>query len=417
MKDQTERIKQLYAGIALMIAILFVGLPLRSNAQHFQLDYPLRQDGLTFTQVKNLIIVPVFINQKGPFNFILDTGVDPLIITDTSIVDASQLNNLRRVKINGNGEGDELTAYISNRIEAKIGQAKMENIPSLILKEDVFDLSGYLGQKIHGLIGYNFFSSFIVKVNYFQSRITFRSPAFRKRIGWNKIDLTFFDNKPYIDAEITDEILGKIKSKLIVDCGASHALSLEAYEGGVYPLPKLHFEANLGVGLSGKINGNVGRVSAIKLGNYTLSNVLTSFPNYDDIAAKTRQKQRTGNLGADILKRFTVVFDYQNAAMYLKKNQKFAEKFEHDMSGLELYADEKQFNRLFVSRVENESPAAKAGILQNDEIIAINFAPIGNYSLDAIINILKFEDGKTVVMEFVRQGKTYIKLLHLKRRL
>ena len=155
----------------------------------------------------------------------------------------------------------------------------------------------------------------------------------------------------------------------------------------------------------------------MQLGRYILKNVLTSFPNYSDVAAKAKQKKRTGNLGADILKKFIVIFDYQDAAIYLKKNNRYNEAFEHDMSGIELYVDDRQFNRVFISRVEPASPAEKAGILANDEILSINFASIGNYSLDDVINLLKSENGRTILIEFVRNGKVYIKLLVLKRRL
>ncbi|MES2651170.1 MAG: aspartyl protease family protein [Bacteroidota bacterium] len=400
--------------IIIALQISCVGL---SYGQRFQFDYKIKRDAVSFKMIKNLVIIPIYINDKGPFNFILDTGVDPLIITDSSIVEASQLTNLRRVKINGNGEGDEITAYISNNITAKVGLASMQHIPTVILKEDVFNLSSYLGMKIHGLIGYNFFNSFVVKISYTQLRVSFSLPQVTKKSKWNKLDLEFLDNKPYINVDLEVGGMGNMKAKLIIDCGASHALSLESYKEGIFPLPNPSFEANLGVGLGGKINGSIGRISSIKLGSYNIKNVLTSFPNYGDVAAKTKQKQRTGNLGADILKKFTVIFDYQNAAMYLKKNNYYSEAFEHDMSGMEIYVDDQQFNRFFISRVEPASPAEKAGILANDEILSINFSGIRNYTFDSIINLLKSENGKTILVEFIRNDKVYIKLLTLKRRL
>jgi len=400
--------------IAFALQTLFVGF---CYGQNFHFEYKLKKDAISFKLVKNLVVIPILINNKGPFNFILDTGVDPLIITDSTIVDKNQLTNLRLVKINGTGEGDELTAYISNNISAKVGEAFMDHVPTVILKEDVFDLSGYLGMKIHGLIGYSFFNSFIVKINYAQTKVSFRLPETRKKIKWNKLDLEFFENKPYINVPIKVPDLGEINAKLIIDCGASHALSLESFNGNTFPLPNPNFEANLGVGLGGKINGNIGRISSIKLGSYVLKNVLTSFPNYSDVAAKTTQKQRTGNLGADILKKFTVIFDYQAGLMYFKKNNFFHEPFEHDMSGIEIYVDNQGFNRVFVSRVEVASPAEKAGILPDDEILSINFKKIGDYSIDGVIGLLKSENGKTILLEFIRKNRVYIKLLTLKRKL
>lgn len=386
-------------------------------AQHFQFPDKIKRDAVNFDLVKNLIIIPVYINEKGPYNFILDTGVAPLIITDSTILGNMQLSGLRRIKITGTGEGDEISAYYSNTIVSRVGSASIPNMPSVILKEDVFNLSQYLGMKIHGLIGYYFFNSFIVNVNYVSLKVSFRLPELRKKSKWNKIDLEFFENKPYINTEIDMPDLGKITAKLIVDCGASHALSLESFKGATFPLPTPSFEANLGVGLSGKISGSIGRVSSIKLGPYSLKKVLTSFPKYSDVAAKSNQKERTGNLGADILKRFNIIYDYQDSAMYLKKNSLYRIPFEHDMSGIEVYNDSQGFNRVFISRIEPASPAEKAGLLVDDEILSINFLNINTFTLDNVVGLLKSENGKTLLIEVVRGKKILIKLLTLKRRL
>lgn len=386
-------------------------------AQKFQFSNRIKRDVINFSLVKNLIIIPVYINEKGPYNFILDTGVAPLIITDSTILDNMKLSNLRQVKITGTGEGSDISAYFSTNIVSRVGNATMPNMPSVILKEDIFNLSQYLGMKVHGLIGYYFFNSFIVKVNYMSLKISFRVPELRKTNKWNRLDLEFFENKPYINTEVEVPDLGKITAKLIVDCGASHALSLESFKGVTFPLPTPSFEANLGVGLSGKISGSIGRISSIKLGPYSIKKVLTSFPKYSDVAAKSNQKERTGNLGADILKRFNIIYDYQDSAMYLKKNSFYRIPFEHDMSGMEIYNDSKGFNRVFISRIESGSPAEKAGFLVDDEILAINFINANTYSLDNIVGLLKSENGRTLLIEVARGNKILIKLITLKRRL
>jgi len=400
-------------------AFLFlqIGLPAQLFGQRFQFTDNFKRDRLSFVSVKNMIIIPVYINDKGPFNFILDTGVDPLIIVDSTILDLPQRNLFRSVKVNGHGEGEDISAYISNRIKAGVGHSFMENIPTIILKEDVFNLSSYLGIKIHGLLGYYFFNSFTVRINYAQNRLMYWLPDVKKKVRGDRIALEILDNKPYINTQLEAQGTGKINAKLIVDCGASHAISLEAHNGSGFPLPETSFKANLGVGLSGKINGNIGRISSLTLGHYELKNVLSSFPDFNDVAAKTRQKQRTGNLGANVLKKFNVVFDYTHQAMYLKKNAYFNEPFEHDMSGMELYADNQLFNRIFVSRVEPASPAEKAGIQANDEILSVNFMKVQDYTLEALANLLKSVNGRTILVEYARNDKIYIKLLSLKRRL
>jgi hypothetical protein len=340
-----------------------------------------------------------------------------MVITDPVLKDSLKLTELRPIKINGFGEGDDIEAYYSKSPSVKIGFAEMNFTPTVILKEDLFNLSGYVGKPIYGLIGYNFFNSFVVKINYISKRMVFSSPDIKKRIKGEKIDLEFIENKPYINAKIETPELGIINTKLIVDCGASHALSLEKFNENAFPIPNPNISGNLGVGLSGAINGNISRINKLNIGSFSFDNVLTNFPKFSEIALKTNQKLRNGNLGSDILKRFNITFDYQNSVMYLKKNENFKSPFEHDMSGIEIYAEDKPYLRFFISRVEEDSPAAKAGFLKDDEIKSINFKNIDTYSLNDISAMFKADDGKTVIIEVWRKDQTIIKLLRLKRRI
>jgi len=417
MKYRTNQIK----ATLLIFMITLIGLQIcfsgKSYAQNFVFNTNIKRDALNFKKIKNLIIIPIYINGKGPFNFLLDTGVDPLIITDSTLLDSLQYKNLRPIKINGVGEKREIDALFSIESTVTISRASMKNMPTVILKEDVFNLSGYLGTKIHGLIGFHFFNSFVVKVNYNTSRIKFNLPERGKQIKGSKVDLELLENKPYINTFLKTQQMGEIPVKLIIDCGASHALSLETYNENVFPLPNPNISGNLGVGLGGEISGNIGRISGLRLGSYEFNNVLTNFPDFDNVASKSKIKDRTGNLGSDILKRFHITYDYQNKAMYLRKNDFYNQPFEHDMSGIEIFTVDEGGIRYFISRIEKGSPAEKSELLVNDEIVGINFKKIDTYSLDDIISALKSTDGQVLVMEIWRKDHTIIKILKLKKRI
>ncbi|MEG0762174.1 MAG: peptide-binding protein, partial [Chryseobacterium sp.] len=49
--------------------------------------------------------------------------------------------------------------------------------------------------------------------------------------------------------------------------------------------------------------------------------------------------ERKGSLGGEILRRFTVVFDYPNQKLYLKKNGNYNDSFNFNMSGLDFKQD------------------------------------------------------------------------------
>ncbi len=386
-------------------------------AQYFELQSGFQKQSIYFKSIKNLIIVPLMVNEKGPFNFLLDTGVGHMVILDSNLLINEKLKNLRQVEVSGYGEGDKITGYVSTNVMASIGRAKMNKIPTVILKEDVFNLSQYLGIPVHGILGNYFFESFTVKVNYLNNKITFYRPESFRGSNWEKINITLQDQKPYVQAKVISPSFGEIDAKLLIDCGASHALSMESLNRQPISIPSPNFEANLGVGLNGLINGKISRVNRLKLGQIKIDDVLTSFPNFEDIGAKTTRSNRNGNLGANILNKFHIIYDYRNLLIYLKKNINFSNPLNHDMSGVEVILVNDEYPRYFINRVENESPAQKAGILPGDEILSINFKGISEYSLDDIVELLKSENGRTILFELHRNNRVFAKLVSLKKRI
>lgn len=386
-------------------------------AQQFYFKGNRDKDAISFTLVKNLIIVPLYINEKGPFNFILDTGVGPMIITDPNLVDSIGLKVSRSIKISGLGKGNEIDAFVSNDVSVKIGKAYMDNIPTAILKQDIFGLSNYLGTKIYGLLGYYFFKSFIVDLRYSSRKLMFREPGSGGKIKGERVPIDIIGYKPYINISVESPEHGKIDIKTLVDNGASHAVSLERLNEEPFPVPKASIRANLGVGMSGPIDGSIGRLTNLKIGGFTLKNVLASYPKYDDVAAKILLKDRNGNLGADILSRFNIVFDYDDNSMYFKKGGQFNRPFEHDMSGIELYTQEDKTRHYYISRIEPDSPAEKAGIMVDDEIVFINFQPAASYKLNDVNNLFKSADGKTIILSIYRNKELIVKVFKLKQRI
>jgi len=417
MKFWTNQIKMSFIFLLPGVVCLQMFAAGSVKAQNFTFEGNRTKQGIDFEMIKNLIIIPLYLDGNGPYNFILDTGVSPMIITDTVLAKTLDLQNMRSIKINGYGEGGDIDAYFTPLLSATIGFATAKNLPTVILKNDVFNLSSHIGKRIYGLIGYTFFQSFVVRINYISKRINFSLPIEGRKLKGQRLDLEILDNKPYINTQIVTAEQGPLDVKLIVDCGASHALSLEKLNEQHFPVPKETISANLGVGLSGEISGNIGRVLKINLGDYSFDNVLTNFPKYSEAAAKATQKLRNGNLGSDILKHFTVTFDYSNKAMYLRKNENFKQPFEHDMSGMEIYADQNQFNQFYIGRIEEDSPAEKAGLLVHDELVSVNFKKVENYTLDELSAVLKSDNGKTVLIEIWRENRTHVFLMKLKRRI
>jgi hypothetical protein len=383
------------------------------KAQQFKFNNGRKQQSLYFNLIKNLIIIPIYINDKGPFDFILDTGVNPMIITDPSLKESLKVPYTRAIKISGYGDFDGVDAFLGVT-SVNVGDASADHIPTIFLKDDILPLSGYVGRKIYGLIGYNFFNSFIVKVSYTNKSLKMISPEKKVKLKGEKIPFTLIDNKPYVSVEIEQEGLGKTKLQALLDCGAGHSISLETLNGTLFPKPDFTLKANLGNGLTGSVTGQIGRINALKLGSFDFKDVLANYPNYNIDSLK---KGRNANLGAEIMGRFNTIYDYPNRVIYLKKNENFNKPFEHDMAGIEIYSEHGPPSRTVITRIEPQSPADLVGLKEGDELTRINFKSVDDYSLDEIASIFKAKNGYSVIVEVWRDRSFQIKLLKLKKRI
>jgi hypothetical protein len=402
--------------LGLICLLCFCHTPAR--AQYFDIDNGYKSVRIPFKLIRNLVVIKLKINGRGPFNFILDTGVGLMVITEPKLVDSINLTNKRTIKMAGLGEGDAYEAYVTPPLKIEIPNLTSYDVAAAILKTDHFNLSNFVGIPIHGLLGYEFFSNLAVKLSFVDSTITVYKPKEVRRFRTGeKLPITVEYHKPYIQAKVILPNGKEQMSKLVIDLGAGHPVSLENMikKNG---LPQKFIIANLGVGLAGPISGFLSRIDEIDLGKYRLKKVITSFPNdYDEATMKSLSVPRDGNLGVGILKRFTVVFDYPDNAIYLKPNANFGNPFEHDMSGIEYYAAGEGFKHLVISRVEPGSAADEVGLEKDDEITSINFKPVGDMTLEEIDNLLKSKNDRNLLIEVYHDHRFDRVILTLKRRI
>lgn len=363
-----------------------------------------------------MVVIKMKINQRGPFNFILDTGVGLMIMTDPTMIDSINITHKRTIKITGLGEDGDYEAFVTQPLDLGIPGLHSYGIAAAILKKDYFSLSGYVGLPVHGLIGWDFFNSLAVKVNFEDSTITVSRPKDLKGVRKSqRVLITVEEKKPYLHTSVTLPNGNSMPAKLVVDLGAGHPLSLENLLKTA-GMPKDYIRANLGVGLNGPITGYLSRLNEIDIGKYKLQDVLTSFPdaNYQQ---RTYIVPRDGNIGLGLLKKFNLVFDYTNGWLYLKPNRFFKEPLEHDMSGIEYYSAGNDLNHLIISRVEPNSPAAEIGLEKDDEIVSINFKPVANMTIEEIDNLLKSRNERSLLLDVYHDKRYDRVILTLKKRI
>ncbi|GAB3894737.1 hypothetical protein GCM10028803_10160 [Larkinella knui] len=379
-----------------------------------------KQTRIPFQLHSNLIIVPVKINNSDTLHFILDTGVSSVIITDPAAVRRQPLRFTRKVKLTGAGEGGQLMASVAIDNMLMMGQMKATHQNIVVLDDDILKLSEYVGVPIHGIFGYEVFNNFVVTIDFQRKELVLNSPKnyrYRRSHG-SRYPIAIQDTKPYTDVMALLEGGKTLPIRVVIDTGAGHALLINRSNGDDIHLPDRVIRAQLGRGLSGVINGNLGRIEKIRLGNFEMANVVASFPDSTSFGLKIAEyaAERNGNLGCEILRRFKVTFNYQDKYMVLKPIKRILKQsFEHDMSGLELKARGDNFRNYYIEKVIDDSPASRSGLKDGDEVLFINNLPAGDLNVSEIYKMLQKGEGKEITILVRRNGNIIFAQFALKR--
>lgn len=401
--------------------ILFSGIfffPFLSSAQTigFALKQGQEKIVIPFESFNNLIIVPVTLNNAIPLRFILDTGVQTTILTDRTFSDLLNIQYNRKLTLYGADGDNGVDAYIAADVTLELPGTIGKGQVMLVLEEDYLQLKNYLGEEVHGILGYEIFRRFVVEINYQDRTLTLYEPSsFKAHKSFEALPITVEGTKPYFFADITMKDGKKVKSKLMIDTGASHSLLLDAASNELFELPKERVRCNLGRGLGGDIDGYIGRVKRIGFSEFKFENAISSFPDTSQLGISFRKTGRQGTLGAGILRRFTVIIDYYNNRMYLKKNSSYRESFEYNMSGIELVAFGVGLNTLAVDNVRKDSPADKAGVMVGDILKKVNGVGSYNLNLNSLNNLFRSKDGKKIKLKILRDEEVIVKKFRLER--
>ena len=385
---------------------LFSCYSLKAQVLGFTLEEGKTKVEIPIEIYNNLVVVPVVLNNTLPLKFVLDTGVRTAILTQKTFSDILNLAYSRKYTITGPGGEKMVDAYVTNNVSLTLPGVHGKGHALLVLAEDYLELRNYLGTDVHGILGYELFSRFLVRVDYERKLLTLYAPqAFKKPPKYQSLQITIEDTKPYVLLPVVLPDGVTIDAKLLMDSGASHALLLDPLSDSRIKVPPKAISSNIGRGLGGEITGKAGRIRSLSIGSYRVPNVIANFPDegsYSDTS--TVKIFRHGTLGGEILSRFTVIFDFPKEKVYLKKNAHFKKVFHYNLSGITVKSKGAKLNVFEVSSVREGSVSYKAGIEKGDLIMTLNGMNSNTMDLNEVLTILNQKPGKKVKMEVSRKG-------------
>lgn len=360
-----------------------------------------------FENVNNFIVVTVSLNGRLPLKFIVDTGSRYTILTKKVLIHPSKISYERRFIVYGADRSQDIYAHLAPNLEVSLGFLTSKKMSILVLENDLLKIEEIIGTEIHGILGTDFFQFNLLGVDYQSEKLTIHSrKSFQPSRQWATIPMDFNSGKPYLTLPITVRDSLNLDARLLIDTGADLSLILHPNANQDIQLPIKIVEGKIGSGLGGFLEGYLGRIQQLELGNYTFKNLITHFQNMPVLKDSLIDVTREGVLGNRLLTRFKVLFDFHRHDLYLKPVGKFNREFDYDRSGLLLVIQGKLLNKLVVEGLLPNSPAKAAGILPGDQIVRLNGLNRFTLNLESATRKLQKKAGKKIRVRIKRNEET-----------
>jgi hypothetical protein len=363
------------------------------DVQDFKFTNGSNAENVPFQFIGNHIYLKVNINGKERL-WCLDTGAGKTVI---DLKFAAELGIKTEGELKGKGAGNTVDVSFATLPPFSIQGIQFNE--QQIVSIDIQKFFKRFGLDVVGILGYDFLSRFVIKIDYAFEKLSFYYPDSFNYSGTSKVLDVPLSGSIFTCPAIVD---GKYAGNWTLDLGA----------GGTsihYPFAEKNNLLNLdgiermGMGAGGEFKMIASQFQTIEFGDFTIEKPLIDIPVVMGKGAFS-SKEHTGNLGNSVFRHFVLYLDYKNQQMIIEKGKDFERKFPRDKSGLQFWiSDNDEYEIRFVSQ---NTPADKAGFKKGDIIKLINDIDIEYFDgYFAIEELLKKEAGTKYAFMVQRDDK------------
>jgi predicted aspartyl protease len=380
-------------------------------------SFPQAAAGETSTTIKvqvvsNLIVMPAYVNNSDKLEAVLDTGASQNVLM-RGLALKLNLHPTVTAQAKGIGKGQDETMHISSGARLAWGYNRQltlddQNVGALPIDY----VSQQTGQQVDAIFGSSLFQHFRIRVDYEHSEVTFTSGSGPSTSG-TAIPIMFCGNAPYVEATFETATGEKVSARFLVDSGTAGDLILSRKFLDSHPsITKGHLFVNTPpvTAVGGSIQLELLRITGLDLGRFHLAAPVAAVPS--SVLGALADHNIAGFIGAGILSRFTVDWDYARKTMTLSPNQRYGEPFEADASGMRLVAEGPDWKMIRVAAVNATGPSAEAGLKAGDVLTSVDGkVPPRLFELKKLLS----HPGSSISFTILRSGKQSTMTIHLRR--
>ena len=271
-------------------------LPSKSATVHFRLA----------GGAQPLILLPVEVNEQGPFDFILDTGAG------TSLLSTETAEKLQ-IKVLGSKQGQSAGGAVSVSLakvdSLTVGEARLPDVDVGIV--DLKHIGAAVGARIDGDLGYNFLKSFRISIDYEKGQLRFDDPR--------KLDLFNPGGKTDVPLRLANPAKPLILVEVYANRKGPFQFAIDTGTSTTAITPDLAKELKIksspigaGTTAGAQVAVTAGVLDSFMVGGAKIEGMTVVMADFFGALSEAVGAKLDGIVGYNYLRNFKVVIDYPN---------------------------------------------------------------------------------------------------------
>jgi predicted aspartyl protease len=271
-----------------------------------------------FRFIDNRVFVSCFVDGKGPYAFIVDTGTGAEVVVSTALARALKLP--LRAAGTTSGAGSRQAALSRTELSTfDLGGIRLRGVRAAAI--DLGEIKRGIGfARFDGIVGYAVFRRYRMKVDIDVSRLTLDTSPLAVPAQARSVPFTLEAGLIHVPASL-DGVPGSV----VVDTGDRSSLTIFrpfANAHGVYRRYPARRDVLTGYGVGGPVYSDVFTLPRFGIFGWTVRGVVTRASR--DRGGVFATASEAGSIGGGILRRFNVVYDYPAQRMIVWPSRDFS---------------------------------------------------------------------------------------------
>lgn len=352
-----------------------------------------RSENVPFRFIDSHLFVPVIVECKERL-WILDTGAG---ITVISRKFAGELGIESRGDMQGAGAGGNVTVAFATLPAFSVKGIEFDAQQVAVI--DMDELNRMIGFETAGILGFDFLSRFVTRIDYANELLSFYDPdTYSYSGGGTPLDAHIKGSTFEVQASLD----GRATGTWLFDIGAT-GISMETPHALRLGYGDRRGVIGLGAGAGATFESKRVACDSIALAGFTILK-----PRMDFIVGASGAEaapDKLGLLGNRLFGNFVVYCDYKNERVVLEKGPRFNQPWPEDHSGLQLVMNA-DWKHIDVHYVQAGTPAQKAGFKAGDRLTSINGIDLECFDgLNSVRRILAGDVGRKLDVVVTRDGR------------